>query len=393
MSGLRSVLVPMPPVQWGGLQAFAANLNAGLRDAGWRWLVVVPPEAVSVRERLAETDVEVIPSPLARFRRSPVLTFEALAKLPGQIRQLSSRADIAKVSVIQAVGAHHLHGAMLAAKLRKPLVWQIHSSILPRPVRRLIAPLILSRSHAIMTNGRQVARAFWGRDTLGCRHFVFYAPVDSSRFAPNEAARVEARRQLNIEDDCVLVGTVGNRVWQKNHGFLAKAAESLAELYPRLRFLILGEEPQPPSGDYEREVVIPARNLNQSRPGFIQFVDPGRSVDRWIHAIDIFTLTSRAEGVPIALFEAMSAAKPVVSVDVGSIQEIIDEGRTGFLCRAGDLATYTSKLKTLFADPWLRQSMGREGRQRIVSEFSMQRVVEAHANAYEAALQTFASHG
>jgi glycosyltransferase involved in cell wall biosynthesis len=389
MSSLRSVLVPLPPVQWGGLQAFAVNLNAGLRDAGWRWLVVVPPEAVNVRERLAETDVEVIPSPLARLRRSPWLTFKALAKLPGQIRELSSRADIARVSVVQAVGAHHLHGAMLAAKLRKPLVWQIHSSILPRPARRLIAPLILRRSHAIMTNGRQVAKAFWGRDTLDRRHFVFYAPVDPSRFAPNHAARIEARRQLNLEDECVVVGTVGNRVWQKNHGFLIKAAESLAELYPRLRFLILGEELQSQNGEYETEVEIPARDLNRSRFRFIQFVHPGRNVDRWIHAIDIFTLTSRAEGVPIALFEAMSAAKPVVSVDVGSIQEIIQDGRTGFLCQAGDLKTYTSKLKTLFANPSLRHSMGHDGRDRILSEFSMKRVVEAHANAYEAALKTF----
>jgi glycosyltransferase involved in cell wall biosynthesis len=240
-----------------------------------------------------------------------------------------------------------------------------------------------------MTNGRQVARAFWGSKELNSRHFVFYAPVDAVRFAPCDVARNSARRQLGVCDGAVVVGTVGNRVWQKNHGFLIKAAESLLHLYPKLRLLILGGESPDHSVEYRREVEGPARKLNEARPGFIHFVDPQKSVERWIHAIDIFTLTSHAEGVPIALFEAMSAAKPVVSVNVGSIQEIVDDGRTGFLYRSGDLAGYTEHLKTLFYDPDRRQSMGHAGRDRILSEFSIQRVVEAHTLAYEAAILNF----
>jgi glycosyltransferase involved in cell wall biosynthesis len=391
MSNLRSVLVPLPPTQWGGLHAFAANLNAGLRDAGWRWIVVVPPDATDVMDRLREANVDVVVSPLARFRRSPALTLRSLAKLPGEISKLASKKDIYGVSVVQAVGGHHPHGAMLAAKLGKPLVWQLHSSILPAPVRRLIAPVISGRSHAIMTNGWQVSKAFWKRGGPGSRHFVFYAPVDALRFAPNEAARRAARHELGFSDDNVVVGTVGNRVWQKNHSFLINAAESLLSLYPKLRFLILGDETQSSSQEYEREVEAPARSLNGARPGFISFVSPQRRVDYWIHAIDIFTLTSHAEGVPIALCEAMCAAKPVVGANVGSIQEIVDEGRTGFLYRSGDLAGYTEHLKTLLYDRGRRRSMGEAGRNRILSEFSIQRVVEAHTSAYEAAIRNFAA--
>lgn len=389
MSDLRSVLVPLPPTQWGGLQAFAANLNAGLRDAGWRWIVVVPPDAPDVTNRLREANVDVIIAPLARVRRSLSLTARSLLKLPSEIASLAGRVDIRDVSIVQAVGGHHPHGAMLAAKLRKPLVWQIHSSILPAAVRRLIAPVISWQSNAIMTNGRQVARAFWGRERLGSSHFVFYAPVDSIRFAPNETARNDARRSLGYSEDAVVVGTVGNRVWQKNHEFLIEAAESLVALYPKLHFLIIGDEGLSQTKEYQRKVQMPADELNQQRPGFIQFVSPKRNVDHWIHAIDIFTLTSRAEGVPIALVEAMCAAKPVISADVGSIKEIVDESRTGFLYRAGDLATYTRNLKALFNEPDLRRTMGQASRDRVLSEFSIQQVVAAHTNAYEAAIRNF----
>ncbi|MGO9439986.1 MAG: glycosyltransferase family 4 protein [Terriglobales bacterium] len=385
----RSVLVPLPPVHWGGLQAFAANLSAGLREAGWRWTVVVPPEATEVQQRLCEAGVDVLSLPLARFRRKPMLTLKALASLPGNIRSLAKRPEAAEASIVQAVGAHHFHGAMLAAKLRKPLVWQIHSSILPRAARKTVAPIISRRADAIMTNGRAVAKAFWGKESLGTGHFVFYAPVDTNVYAPNPQARAAARHELGCSEDDVVVGTVGNRVWQKNHRFLVDAAVELAHLYPRLRFLVLGAPFEQYSKEYAETVERPAAKLNESRPDYIRFINPGNQVGYWLHALDIFALTSHAEGVPIALCEAMSAGKPVVSVNVGSIAEIVDEGRTGFLYRREDLRTLTNRVEKLFQNRCLRESAGVAGRKRIIEEFSLRRVVEAHARAYEGAIAAF----
>ena len=159
------------------------------------------------------------------------------------------------VALVQAVGAHHPHGAMLARRLSKPLVWQIHSSILlPKTARRIAAPLIAGRAQAVMTNGETVAKAFWPRQESRPDCFVFYAPTDPDRFAPNERVRAEVRRELAIGEDTVIVGTVGNRVWQKNHEFLIRVAESLRSLYPRLRFLIAGEVSDSYRKDYRRLV-------------------------------------------------------------------------------------------------------------------------------------------
>ncbi len=100
----------------------------------------------------------------------------------------------------------------------------------------------------------------------------------------------------------------------------------------------------------------------------------------------MFTLTSHAEGVPIALFEAMSAAKPVVSTAVGSIGEIVAEGLTGFLVQPGDDRRLAERLRQLVEDSQLRSSLGLAGRQRILESFSLDSVVEAHVCAYEAAI-------
>jgi glycosyltransferase involved in cell wall biosynthesis len=386
---LRSVLVPLPPIHWGGLQAFAANLNAGLREAGWRWVVAVPPEAENVIARLSEAQVDVIPAPLARLRRSPWLSLKALCALRSDIGGLARHPEAAACSLVQAVGAHHPHGAMLARRLSRPLVWQIHSSILPKPARRMTAPLIAGNAQAVMTNGENVAKAFWPRQESRPDCFVFYAPVDPDRFAPNEHVKAEVRHELAMDADSVIIGTVGNRVWQKNHEFLIRSAESLRSLYPRLRFLIAGEASDSYRSDYRRLVENRADLLNQKYPGYVHFVSPGRNVQRWLQAVDIFTLTSRAEGVPVALLEAMCTAIPVVSVNVGSIAEVVADKQTGYMCEPGDLAAYSACLRTLSSDPAARVRMGREGRGRILNHFSLRNVVTAHVSAYEAALQRF----
>jgi glycosyltransferase involved in cell wall biosynthesis len=387
----RSVLVPLPPVQWGGLQTFAANLGSGLRKAGWRWTVIIPPEATDVHRRLQEAGVEVVSAPLLRFRRSPILTMRAIVGLAGNVRALAGLREAGEATLVQAVGAHHLHGPMLARKLQKPLVWQLHSSILPAPLRRVMAPIISGRADAVMTNGRKVAKQFWGKETSGPNHFVFYAPVDPGKYAPNREARAAARRELGCDGDTVLVGTLGNRVWQKNHSSLVDAARRLSPHFPKLRFLIMGAVHDAYRKEYEQAVAKPAEVLNQQFPGYIRFLDPGSRVDFWLQALDVFTLTSHAEGVPIALFEAMCAEKPVISSSVGSIVEIVEEGRTGFLYKAGNQAALSERLEDLVRNPPLREAMGLAGRKRILEKFSIERVIDAHVCAYERAIAAHAA--
>jgi glycosyltransferase involved in cell wall biosynthesis len=358
-----------------------------LRSAGWRWLTVVPEGATLVQEGLRDSGVDVIAASLPRFRRSLIKTASSLLQLPSELAKLAAMDEVQSVDIVQAVGGHHPHGALLAAKLRKPLVWQLHSSIMPYLARRIVAPIIDSRSDAIMTNGRKVAAAFWGRENIGPDHFVFYAPVDIAKFRPDPEARAAARAALGYGEDSVVVGTVGNRVWQKNHELLVGVAAKLAGRLPNLKFCVLGAPSDSYRAPYAEKVEAPAAALNIKYPGYFQFVAPGSRVDHWIHALDIFTFTSHAEGVPIALFEAMCAAKPVVSVRVGSIDEIVLEGETGLLCPAGDGNALGQAYLKLAENEEMRRTFGVASSARIRQSFSIESVVSAHVDAYERALK------
>lgn len=386
---MKTVLVPLPPEDWGGLHAFAVNIARDLEAAGWRWLVVVPHEAKAIQQRLRDGGVEVLEASLPRLRRSPLASFKSVASLPAALASLTEHPAARAADVIQAVGAHHPHGLLLARSLGRPLVWQLHSSILPPPLRRVVAPLISGTSDAVLTNGRRVAEAFWRNKAPSPNHFTFYAPIDEKRFQPNPTSRVAAREALGYNDNAFVVGTVGNRLWQKNHELLIRGAAVLADHYPRLRFCIMGAPAPPYATTYHRNVERPAERLNVGRPGYITFLEPRDRVDHWLHALDLFTLTSHAEGVPIALFEAMCAAKPVLSADVGSIAEVVTEGVTGELFRRGDLSAFVEGVRRMMADDQKAATMGLAGQARIKDTFGTARVVDAHLSAYESATSRF----
>lgn len=382
----RSVLVPLPAEQWGGLQTFAVNIAKSLQDAGWRWTVVVPQEAIDICQRLLDEGVEAICCPLPRFRRSPIESLRSAFHLFPAIHNLANLAQARNATLVQAVGAHHLHGLLLAKHIGKPLVWQLHSDILRQPLRRIMSRVITNNAHAVMTNGYSVARSFWDDIADIPNHFVFYAPVNTEKFKSNPEYRYQARRKLQIEGDTVVIGTVGNRVWQKNHRFLVEVAQELKSYYPKIIFLVLGGVHEPYQKTYEREVVQPANVLNSYMPGFFRFLDPGHDVAQWLQALDVFVLTSHAEGVPIALFEAMSMGKPVVSTNVGSISEVVEEGVTGKLCPAGNILEFCIALRAIVEDKGMRESMARAARARILQKFALSSVVQVHLDAYESAI-------
>jgi len=96
---------------------------------------------------------------------------------------------------------------------------------------------------------------------------------------------------------------------------------------------------------------------------------------------DIVTLTSKREGLPRCVMEAMAAGKPVVATDVRGNRDLVDDGHTGFLVRLGDVCGLAAALERLICDPELRASMGAAGRERI-RDYSLERVLGEMSGVY-----------
>lgn len=107
----------------------------------------------------------------------------------------------------------------------------------------------------------------------------------------------------------------------------------------------------------------------------------------------VFVLTSRKEGFPVSILEAMRAGLPVVATDVGGVREQVADGETGSVIHSGDAVALARQLQRLVDDPALRRQMGLAGRARYARQYTLERMVERTWDVYKAALASGAVAG
>jgi glycosyltransferase involved in cell wall biosynthesis len=95
----------------------------------------------------------------------------------------------------------------------------------------------------------------------------------------------------------------------------------------------------------------------------------------YLKAFDIFTLTSRKEGLPYALLEASAAGIPAVASKIGGIPEIIDDNQTGILIEAGNDKQIAQAIEKLLDNPSLRSQMGRAAVAKTSSQFTLEQMI------------------
>lgn len=170
------------------------------------------------------------------------------------------------------------------------------------------------------------------------------------------------------------VGMVANLRPIKNIEMFLRAAEALRPC-DNLTFHIAG------SG----ECLLSLRQLaiKMGISDRVDFVGSHQDVADFIHGLDIAVLTSRAEGFPSAILEYMAAAKPIVATAVSGVVELIDDGNTGLLVAENDWAGLASALRRLLVDPKMKNTLGRNGRERA-ADYQWPLITQQYLQLYEA---------
>ncbi|MBK8479892.1 MAG: glycosyltransferase [Proteobacteria bacterium] len=198
--------------------------------------------------------------------------------------------------------------------------------------------------------------------------------IDTRRYGPAKVDRASARRELGLPAEGCLVVAVGRLEPEKDPELLLRAAAPL--LGARLRLVWIG------GGALEQPLRTLAAAL--SPEGRLQLVGWRRDVALWLAAGDIFALSSRTEGLPLALLEAMATGLPVVATRVGGVASAVEAGRTGLLVSAGDELGLRRALAQLVDDPEAARGMGAAGRATVVARYSLAAMAEAYAAVYRA---------
>lgn len=370
-------------IEGGGAEQVIQDLARGFATRGHEVMVaflestdaVVPElEALGIRcERLLPRRT-LADSPLADFTPSCIPGFR---RLIADFRPNIIHSHVPRPTLWAAL-------ALRTMRRRPPFIYTEHSiqEVYPRwaaPLYRIFLPV----TRAVVAVSNASAMSF-SRRWIGYRGSVWriWNGIDPGRLAPRRS-RDETRRELGSTEDTQVVCNVANLTRPKSHLTLIEALARLAPSAGKLQCWLVGSfEHEPPMVEAVRAAIAKG-GLSET----VKLLGRRRDVPDLLHAADIFVLSSRQEGFPITILEAMAAGKPIVATDVGGCAEAVVDGETGLIVPPEDPAALAEAIASLLGDPERARAMGAAGRERVQREFTIDRMVEQHLELYTQALE------
>jgi glycosyltransferase involved in cell wall biosynthesis len=290
----------------------------------------------------------------------------------GRLRQLVRARDIAIVHT-------HMPSPAVAARLalsrRRPAIVHTEHNLWGRyrPITRWANRLTYRRNRAVIAVSDGVAASIRSRVPVD----VVLHGVEADRAQRVTTTRGTARTSLGLGPDEQVIGTVGNFTAKKDHATLLCAVARVGEQIPAVRLVLVGSGPL--DADLRRLVTTLGLGAN------VVFAGSRGDVPELLPAFDVFALSSRFEGLPIALLEAMATGLPCVATRVGGIPEVITDGRDGLLVEPGDAVRLAEALTALLDDPVRRDEIGRHAVRRA-GDFEVTGAIRQIERVYDEAL-------
>ena len=243
------------------------------------------------------------------------------------------------------------------------------------PIARVLDSMARRSSDALVANAEAVRRDVIERE--GADPAVLHVirnGVDIPA-ALDPSTRSAIRDAWGIRPDDLAIGCVANLKTGKGLEMLVRVAARLATTHPLVRFVVVGEGPL----RAVLEQMIEDAGLTER----VLLVGWVRDARRVYAAFDIAVQASDTEGLPNVVLEAAAAGVPIVATDAGGTNEIIESEWTGLIVGVGDEQGLAAAVARLADDAALRGRFGDAARDRVRSEFTIERLVAETAALYE----------
>jgi glycosyltransferase involved in cell wall biosynthesis/acetyl esterase/lipase len=327
------LVVLLEDLEFGGTQRYAVQLLKHL-DRAWFapeiWMLRGGEDLMSA---MRATGVNVV-----RLSEGQRIGAPALARLA--MRLWREKPDLLYTLTVLP----NIWGRLFAGLMHIRVV-SGYRSLMPRQHERLLhrfsARII---ANAAMLKDIMVRRLRIEPDRIA----VIPNSVDCDYFSPDEAAR-------SVEP---LIVCVARLVDEKDIPTLLEAFRLTRLQMPTAHLEIIGSGPA---------AILPAPN--------VRFLAATVNVAAHLRRAWVFALASRSEASPNIILEAMACGLPVVATRVGGIPELVDDNKTGLLVSPDDPTALSAALTTLLRDGALQKSLGKAGRQRALTEFTVPRMV------------------
>jgi glycosyltransferase involved in cell wall biosynthesis len=295
-------------------------------------------------------------------------------------RQLSSYVRQHRIEIIHAHMGRDYPVAAFARNRSSNLIVTRHVLF---PLNRLHSVTLGRAARVIAVSHAVKDRLTTQRLVNPERIVVIHNGIDTSKFlnADNQS-RSKLCDTLNVPEDGMLIGSVGEITPLKGHADFVGAAALVAKQFSNCNFVIAGMDSST-TGEHLKSLQQEIANR-----GVKQIV----SVRGWIEdlpsfyaALDIFVSASHSESFGLAIAEAMASGKPVIATETDGAREIIEHEASGLLVPVGDVHAISRTITDLINNKELRANLGQSGRARVQQRFSLEQMVDRTEELYRQA--------
>jgi sugar transferase (PEP-CTERM/EpsH1 system associated) len=238
-----------------------------------------------------------------------------------------------------------------------------------RLIRKVLSPLV-TRFVTVSDDLRR-----WLVDYVGIRPekvLRIHNGVDVNRFS--SGGRDEGRSALGFASTDIVVGAVGRLDPVKDHATLLEAFARIPDRAPNWKLVIIGEGALRPQ--------LEARVARPDLDGRVHLIGERSDVPLLMKGLDLYVISSIAEGISNTLLEAMSTGLPVVATRTGGNPELVEEGTNAKLVAVGDTDALSAALSEYLRNSELRARDGRASRQRVLERFTLERMADEYNRLY-----------
>lgn len=247
------------------------------------------------------------------------------------------------------------------------------TGVLLTPARKRVQKLACRPADCIVANAEAVRQWLISEGYDPKKITVIQNGIAVSRFVRRNG-NGKLHQELGLPSGSPLVAVLSRLNQLKGVQHFLEAARLAAERSPQVRFLILGD------GTYRGELERYAALLGLGER--VVFTGFRTDVPEVLSEVSVSVLPSFSEGLSNVLLESMAAGVPVVATRVGGNPEVVQDGVTGFLVPPGNPEALAHAIRQVLENPELASRFGCAGKQRVMEQFSLQRMVEKTQRLY-----------
>jgi len=206
------------------------------------------------------------------------------------------------------------------------------------------------------------------------RSSVVYNGIDTDKYGLSGSSAI--KEELNLPNDTVLVGSLGNIRPAKGYDLLIAAAAQVVQKVPKAHFIIAGDKKA--SLMNELEALVERLNIAEH----IHFLGFRHDSAKMLSQMDMFLLSSSSEGFSISTVEAMATGLPVLVTRCGGPEEIITHNASGWMVPVGEPDALAEGLIELMSNKVMSSRIAKAGRMRAVDNFGLQQMIDGYDKIY-----------